>query len=258
MVASPQTLNTPPFAWPAGGVVLIPAFNEEESLPPLLAEVRRELPALTIVVINDGSADQTAAVARAAGVHVLDLPFNLGVGGGTQVGFQFALHHGFQYALRLDADGQHPPSEAWKLMKAMMDSPSDLIVGSRFGVTKVNISTRFRYVGIKSLAMFLSMICRARISDPTSGFWLVNRRLLHLFARNYPSDYPEPEALALLRRLGYAFREQPVVFRARAIGQSSIGRWDTFYYALKVGLALSVDRVRPVDERLSANRLCPS
>ena len=252
------TASDAPFVWPERGVVLIPAFNEEDALPAVLAEVRRELPALTTVVINDGSGDQTAAVARRAGVRVLDLPYNVGVGGGTQAGFQFALHHGFDYALRLDADGQHPPSEAWKLMKKMRAESCDLVVGTRFGGAKPHISTRLRYVGVRLLALFLSLICRSRVSDPTSGFWLVNRRLLHLFSRYYPCDYPEPEALALLRRLGYAFCDQPVTFRARAAGRSSIGRWDTLYYALKVGLALSVDRVRPINAVLSAHRVSAS
>lgn len=243
-----------PYIWPERGVALIPARNEEESLPGFLAELRRELPALTVVVINDGSVDRTAAVARLAGVHVLDLPCNLGVGGAVQVGFQFALYHGFDYALRLDADGQHPPSEAWKLMETMRAESCDLVVGSRFGGATPNISTRIRYLGNRSLALFLTLICRSRVTDPTSGFWLVNRRLLRLFSQYYPYDYPEPEALALLRRLGYAFREQSVTFRVRAAGQSSIGRWDTLYYALKVGLALVVDRLRPVDTHLSANR----
>jgi glycosyltransferase involved in cell wall biosynthesis len=252
----PETTETrgDRFVWPGRGVVLIPAFNEEASLPALLDEVRRELPDLAVVVIDDGSVDCTAEAARRAGVRVLELPCNLGVGGATQVGFRFALENGFDYALRLDADGQHPPAEAWKLMAAMQAAPCDLVIGSRFGGERSNISTRVRYVGIRSLALFLSLICRSRVSDPTSGFWLVNSRLLRLFSRYYPSDYPEPEALALMRRLGYDFCERPVTFRTRAAGQSSIGPWDTFYYALKVGLALAVDRVRPVDHRLSAHR----
>jgi hypothetical protein len=243
-----------PFVWPGRGVVLIPARNEEDALPGFLAEVQRELPALAVVVINDGSVDQTASVARRAGVLVLDLPCNLGVGGAVQLGFQFALHHGFDYALRLDADGQHPPSEAWKLLEKMRAESCDLVVGSRFGGEAANVSTWIRYLGIRSLALFLTLICRSRVTDPTSGFWLVNRRLLRLFSQYYPYDYPEPEALALLRRLGYVFHEQPVTFRIRAAGQSSIGRWDTLYYALKVGLALVVDRLRPVDTHLSAHR----
>ena len=242
------------FKWPTGGVVLIPAYNEEASLPTFLEEIHRELPSLEVVVINDGSNDNTAHVARCAGVHVLNLPCNLGVGGAIQVGFQYAYYHGFDYALRLDADGQHPPSEAWKLMQAMKENSSDLIIGSRFGSTPTNISTRFRYIGIRSLALFLTVICRSRVTDPTSGFWLVNRRLLHLFSEHYPCDYPEPEALALLRRLGFTFLEQPVMFRKRTAGNSSIGQWDTLYYAVKVGLALSVDRLRSIDPRLASHR----
>lgn len=249
-----QALPPQSFVWPERGVVLIPAWNEQDALPGFLAEVRLALPALTVVVINDGSADRTAAVARRAGVHVLDLPCNLGVGGAVQAGFQFAIHHGFDYALRLDADGQHPPAEAWKLMETMHAQACDLVVGTRFGGATTNISTRVRYAGIRSLALFLTLICRSRVTDPTSGFWLVNRRLLRLFSQYYPSDYPEPEALALMRRLGYTFHEQPVAFRTRTSGQSSIGRWDTLYYALKVGLALVVDRLRPVDTHLSAHR----
>jgi glycosyltransferase involved in cell wall biosynthesis len=237
------------------GVILIPAFNEEASLPTLLAEVRRELPDWAVVVINDGSSDRTSDVARRCGATVLDLPCNLGVGGTIQAGFQYALNEGFDYALRLDADGQHPPAEACKLMQAMKDEGCDLVIGSRFGATNGRISTRVRYFGIKALALFLSIICRSRVTDPTSGFWLLNRRLLALFARSYPYDYPEPEALALLRRLGYSFCEAPVQFRQRTAGQSSIGRWDTIYYAFKVGLALTVDRVRPVDEKLSVHYL---
>ena len=127
--------------------------------------------------------------------------------------------------MRLDADGQHPPSEAWKLMEAMRSSSCDLVIGSRFGGTKINISTRLRYMGIRLLALFLSVICRSRVSDPTSGFWLMNRQLLHLFSRSYPCDYPEPEALALLRRLGYAFYEQPVTFRPRTASITR-SKWD--------------------------------
>ncbi|HBA86078.1 MAG TPA: glycosyl transferase family 2 [Verrucomicrobia bacterium] len=240
---------------PGRGVILIPAYNEEASLPSFLAEVKQALPEWAVVVINDGSNDRTSEAARQCGATVLDLPCNLGVGGTIQAGFQYALNMGFDYALRMDADGQHPPMEACKLMRTMRDESCDLVIGARFGATNELISTRVRYLGIKALAVFLSLICRSRVTDPTSGFWLLNRRLLALFARSYPCDYPEPEALALLRRLGYSFCEAPVQFRQRTAGQSSIGRWDTIYYAFKVGLALSVDRVRPVDEKLSVHYL---
>ena len=235
--------------------VLIPAFNEALSLPRLLAEVREALPGATVLVIDDGSSDTTAYVARSHGATVISMPYNVGVGTAVQTGFQYAWRNGFEYALRFDGDGQHPPEEACHLLEAMRTGAYDLVIGTRFGGEQKMISTRLRYLGVRFLALFLSMICRSRVTDPTSGFWLVNRRLLYVFSLTYPCDYPEPEALALVRRLGYAFGEVPVRFRPRTAGQSSIGRWDTFFHAFKVLLALVVDRMRPVDVRLAANRV---
>lgn len=233
--------------------VLIPAYNEQESLGALLDEISKELPGWPVIVVSDGSTDNTVSLARGAGVRVLDLPCNLGVGGAVQAGFQFARTLGFERVLRLDGDGQHPPAEALKLVRAMDESRADLVLGSRFGLDQECISTRLRYVGIRALAAFLSNICESRITDPTSGFWLVNRRLLTYFAQYYPSDYPEPEALALLRRQGYSMTEVPVRFRTRRAGESSIKTWGTIYYALKVGLALLVDRVRPINHLYARN-----
>ncbi len=232
-------------------VVIIPAYNEEASIGPLLRELREAVPDLPAVVICDGATDRTAEIARAAGAVVLDLPCNLGVGGAVQAGFQHALARGARLCVRIDADGQHPPSELPKLLDAAARSNSDLIIGSRFSSQGLHTSSVFRFLGIKLLAVFLSLICRKRVTDPTSGFWAVKRPLLHYFAREYPVDYPEPEALALLRRHGYSFDEVPVAFRARAAGRSTIHGWGTVYYALKVGLALLVDRVRVLDPALS-------
>ncbi len=234
-------------------VVMIPAYNEALCLPDLLAEVQKSLPDVPVLVINDGSHDATAQVAREHGAHVLNMPYNAGVGTAVQAGFQYAWQNGYSYLLRLDGDGQHPPSEAHHLLTAMQDGDVDLVVGSRFGGEKQIVSTRMRYVGVRGLALFLSMICRSKVTDPTSGFWLVNRRLLYVFSQSYPCDYPEPEALAFVRRLGYSFREVPVRFRPRTAGESSIGQWDTFFHAFKVLLALIVDRVRPVQPGISAH-----
>lgn len=231
--------------------LIIPAYNEEASLRGLLKEVREHVPELDVVVISDGSTDRTVAVAAAAGAQVLDLPCNLGVGGAVQAGFQYALARGYRLVVRIDGDGQHPPSEIRRLLEFAAQHPADLIIGSRFSSAGTHTSTLFRFLGIKLLAGFLSVICRHRVSDPTSGFWVVKRGLLHYFAADYPVDYPEPEALALLRRQGYSFAELPVTFRPRRAGRSSIHGWGTVYYALKVGLALLVDRVRVIDPRLA-------
>ena len=224
---------------------MIPAFNEAAAIGPVLAELRQHLPGLPVVVICDGSTDGTAEVARAGGAVLLELPCNIGVGGAVQAGFQYAIEKGYRWAVRIDADGQHPPSQIPLLLERAARSEADLIIGSRFVGSRDHRSTLFRFCGIR----LLSLICRQRIGDPTSGFWLVKRPLLHYFAREYPVDYPEPEALALLRRQGYSYEEVAVNFRTRQAGQSSIRGWGTVYYALKVGLALVVDRVRGVDTR---------
>lgn len=233
-------------------MVLIPAFNEEASLPRVLAEIRQQLPGASVTVVDDGSADGTAEVARDCGARVLRLPCNLGVGPAVQTGFKDALECGFDFVLRLDADGQHPPMEARKLVEAMIRHPTDLIVGTRYGVGSTYHGNRFRRVVLKGLAVFVSLICRKRITDPTSGFWLVSRPLLQCFALHYPSDYPEAEAIALLRRQGFSLEEVPVAFKPRQAGQSSIQAWETVNFAAKVFLALFVDRLRAVDPRGSA------
>ena len=241
----------PPDSLLARTVVIIPAFNEEASVGHVLDELQAVLPGVRAVVISDGSKDNTKAVAASRGVAVLDIPCNLGVGGTVQAGFQYAIRNGYDHVVRIDADGQHPPSEIPKLMADMAEGGADLVIGTRFGHVRQRVSTRFRYLGIRVLAVFVSKICRSPVTDPTSGFWMLNRPLLDYFANYYPSEYPEPEALALMRRQGYAYREVPVLFRVRTAGESSIKPWGTVYYAIKVGLALVVDRLREVNQRFA-------
>ncbi len=233
-------------------MVLVPAYNEEASISRLLADVRRHLPGAALVVVDDGSADRTAEVAREAGARVLRLPCNLGVGPAVQTGFRYAIESGFDYLIRLDGDGQHPPAEALKLIEAMRSQPTDLVVGTRYGEGSTYRGNWFRRVVLKGLAVFISIICRKWITDPTSGFWLVSRPLLQCFSLHYPSDYPEAEAIALLRRQGFSLEEVPVAFKPRQAGESSIRAWGTVLFAAKVFLALFVDRLRAVDRRGAA------
>lgn len=228
-------------------IVALPAYNEEASLRFTVEAVREALPDVPILVINDGSQDNTAALARSLGVILLDMPHNVGVGPAMQSAFQYAVQHGYQALLRLDADGQHPPSEAVKLIQRRLDTGADLVVGSRFEGGKGRVSSQFRTLGVKGLAFFLSLICRIRISDPTSGFWLVSTPLLQYFSKEFPTDYPEPEGIALMRRLGYTYAEVPVRFRERKHGKSTIGAFDTVYFIVKVGMALVVDRLRSMN-----------
>jgi len=234
--------------------VIIPAYNEEAAISSLMDELNEYVPLLDAIVINDGSVDNTAALARVKGAIVLNLPCNLGVGDAVKVGLKYAYEREYQFVVRIDGDGQHPPSEIPKLIDAIKKGEDDLIIGSRFIGERSYASSPLRWIGIKLLAVFLSIICRSRVTDPASGFWIINRKLLYYFAHDYPTEYPEPEAIALMRRYGYNFREESVMFRARTTGRSSIRTWGTFYYAVKVGLALLMGRIRPINPRFeSAN-----
>ena len=257
LAIQPKPASTPAVPPLPSMVILIPAFNEQRSLGALLDEVKRECPGRDVVVIDDGSSDLSAPVARAHGARVLSLPHNLGVGGAVQAGFRYAFEAGYAFAVRLDADGQHPPAAIARLEARMAAGDVDMVVASRFveGTGEGYQSTAMRQLGIGLLARALTRICRQSVTDPTSGFFLVNRRLLYFFAHRYPTDYPEPEALALLRRQGYSFAEVGAVFRERRQGVSSIGGWGSIYYMIKVGLALLVDRARRVDPRFERSRL---
>lgn len=227
----------------------MPAYNEEASLRPLAAELSAALPGCDRLVVNDGSTDGTSALARSLGFTVLDMPHNAGVGCAMQAGFQYAVSHGYDAVVRLDADGQHPPSEIATLLACRSCTGADLVVGSRYAGSGARVSSVWRGLGSRLLAWFMGVICRTSVTDPTSGFWLVSSPLLDYFARDFPTDYPEPEAIALLHRLGYSYAEAPVDFRARKHGRSSIGSIDAIYFMVKVGIALAADRVRRIDQR---------
>jgi glycosyltransferase involved in cell wall biosynthesis len=236
-------------------LVIVVAYNEEACIGTVLDEVRRFVPELDILVVNDGSVDRTVAVAREKGVRVLDIPCNLGVGGAVQAGCAYAYENGYEFAVRIDGDGQHPPREIPTLLAVMSEAKTDLVTGSRFLGQHSYTSSPLRRAGINVLCVILSAICRRRVTDPTSGFQVLNRPLLYFFSKHYPADYPEPEALALLRRQGYDFQEVAVEFRGRLAGESSISGWGTMYYIVKVLLALVVDRARPVDPRYARHNV---
>ena len=234
---------------PKNTIVLIPVFNEEANILVLLREVEEHLPGVPVCVINDCSRDGTAQKLKRAGGARLNLPCNLGVGGAMQAGFRYAVEQGYDYAIRLDGDGQHPPAECAALIERMGQGNVDLVTGSRFLADGGYTSSRVRQAGIAGLSAFLSWACRQKITDPTSGFQMVNRLAMTYFSHQYPSDYPEPEALALLSRQGYRLAEVPAKFRERQAGKSSIRRWGTVFYMFKVCVALFVDRCRAVDPR---------
>jgi glycosyltransferase involved in cell wall biosynthesis len=236
----------------SNSLVVIPAYNEQATVGSVVRAVRDELPSFDILVVDDGSTDGTSVCAEAEGAIVLKHPFNLGIGGAVQSGFKFALENGYDYAVQIDGDGQHSPTEVHKLMTAMDRGGADMVVGSRF------LSADYEYpapisrrTGIHIFAFVCSRITRQRISDPTSGFRLCNRRAIELFARDYPHDYPEVEATLMLHYHRLRMREIPVQMYERGGGASSIsGSGKSVYYMVKVLLAIGVGlfRARPVVE----------
>ena len=169
----------------ARAVVIVPAFNEEASIGGLIDEIRRYVPELEIVIINDGSSDRTPFVAAAKGATVLDLPCNLGVGGAIQAGFRYAFDQGYDRVVRCDGDGQHDPVGIPLMLQTLEADPGiDLVIGSRFLSEETYSNTIIRSMGIRALSWLLTVICRKRVTDPTSGFQAVNRPLLYLFSRS--------------------------------------------------------------------------
>jgi glycosyltransferase involved in cell wall biosynthesis len=228
------------------GIAIVPALNEERAIAHVVDEIRAYDPELEIVVVDDGSLDGTAQVARAAGARVLRLPFNLGIGGAVQTGFRYAHENEFEYAVRVDGDGQHDPAQLGAVVQPLMRGAADIVVGSRYlspGGDGYRSSVP-RRMGIRILARVVSALTGQRITDPTSGFQALNRKAIALFAADYPHDYPEVEALVLLLRHRLRLREVPIEMRPRTAGRSSIQTLSSGYYMVKVLLALLVGSFR--------------
>ena len=219
-------------------LVIVPAWNEDRDLPAVLAELRRAAPEWDVCVVDDGSSDATTRVAREGGATVLRLPMNLGIGGAVQTGYLWAREHGYEIAAQIDGDGQHDPQYLTAAVRPIVAGTADLVIGSRHLGAGGFQSTALRRAGARYLSWFLLLRCGARVTDPTSGFRLAGRHAIELFAAIYPSDYPEPEAIALAARRGLRVEEVPVAMRERQHGKSSIGPARTLYYLIKVSLAL--------------------
>jgi glycosyltransferase involved in cell wall biosynthesis len=225
-------------------IAIVPAFNEEHTVARVIEEIRAFDPGFAIVVVDDGSTDRTAVVAERLGVQVLRLPFNLGIGGAVQTGYQYALDNGFELAVQVDGDGQHNPQEIAGLVDPILEERADMVVGTRFAEGGGYRGTRLRRVGIHLFAGLVSLMVGQRVTDTTSGFRAVNRKGIRLFAADYPHDYPEVEATVLLARHRLQMVEVPVVMRIRETGSSSITALRSVYYMVKVLLALFIGLFR--------------
>lgn len=221
-------------------LAIVPAFNEEAVVANVILEILKASPDADVLVVDDGSSDATAEVAHAAGARVARLPFNLGIGGAVQTGFRVAWDEGYDVAIQIDGDGQHPPGELACLLKPLVEGRADYVIGSRFAGPSDYQAPKTRRSGILLLSWLVSRIVGHRMTDTTSGFRAAGRRTIELFAAHYPHDYPEVEATVIAARGGLRVVEVPVQMRARAAGRSSISPLQSVYYMIKVLLAIGV------------------
>lgn len=227
-------------------LAIVPAYNEGGMVGRVVRDIQRQELGFDVLVVDDGSTDATAAEAAADGAIVIRHPYNLGIGGAVQSGYKYALRHGYDVAVQVDGDGQHKPEYLGELLRALQTGgeQADMVYGSRFRGDpgyKVPVGRR---AGNLIFSVVLTALIRQRITDPTSGFRMTNRRGIELFARDYPHDYPEVEALLMLHAHRLRIHEVHVRMNARGFGRSSIDYPRSAYYMVKVLLALFVGLFR--------------
>jgi len=221
--------------------VIVPAYNESGAIVRTVENIFDKMPGCEIVVINDGSTDDTYQRALTTNAQVVNLPNNLGIGGAVQTGFKFAETHGFNYAFQIDGDGQHDPGESVLLIERLIQTGADIVIGSRWlGRGEFN-STTSRRIGMKALEWLVSSKTKERFTDTTSGFRLFNRRAIQQFALHYPTDYPEVETIVIATRMGMKVVEAPVKMLPREHGKSSIRGFRSAYFMIRIFLTISTN-----------------
>lgn len=219
-------------------LIIIPAYNEEESILHTIEDLKTYVPEVDYIVVNDCSTDHTRQLLIKKHVPFLDLPVNLGIGGGVQCGYRYARDQGYDIAVQFDGDGQHMAEYVQELILPIEQNQADLVVGSRFIMRKGFQSSALRRFGINFLSGLIYLLCRIRVQDVTSGMRAVNRKVIVEFAGEYAQDYPEPEAILQAAFHGDRILEIPVQMRKRQKGTSSINAFRSVYYMIKVSLSL--------------------
>lgn len=220
-------------------LIIIPAYNEAENIKNVVDNLAENFPQYDYVIVNDSSKDDTEMICRQNNYNYLSLPINLGIGGGVQTGYKYALEHGYEIAVQHDGDGQHDPAYIEKVIQPILDGKADIVIGSRFLLGEGFQSSASRRAGIRFLSAFIRVSCGARVKDVTSGFRAVNGRYIKFYAE----DYPEPEAIVTASLNGARVQEVPVQMRERRRGVSSINLKRSVYYMVKVSIAILVCRI---------------
>jgi glycosyltransferase involved in cell wall biosynthesis len=225
-------------------LIIVPAFNEEKSIDKVLKSIKRDCSFCDVVVINDGSLDNTAKIAEQNDVAVISVPYNLGIGGAVQTGLLYAQKNDYDIALQLDADGQHKAEEVAKLINTLDGDGADMALGSRFKDKNDYHSTYMRRLGNMIFSGLIGVVTRQFFTDSTSGFRAFNRRAIAFLARNYPTDFPEPESLVILKKHGFTIEEVPVAMEERQGGQSSVTKFKAVYFMTSISIAILIDWIK--------------
>lgn len=229
-------------------LIIIPAYNESENILNTVKCIEKDAPDFDYVVINDCSKDNTVDILENNHLNFVNLPVNLGIGGAVQTGYQYALENGYDVAVQVDGDGQHDPKFLGDLFETLVKENADMVIGSRFIKNEGFQSTFARRMGIVYFTKMIKSLTGTTITDPTSGFRLVNKDVIALFANDYPRDYPEPESIVALLKRKKKVLEVPVQMKERQGGVSSIRLWNSVYYMIKVSIAILVECSRTYKE----------
>ena len=224
-------------------LIIIPAYNEAANIEKVINNIVQNYPQYDYVIINDGSTDKTEKVCVNAGYQVLNLPINMGIGGAVQTGYRYAKKNNYDAAVQIDGDGQHDVAFLEDMLKLLETGEADVVIGSRFVQKEGFQSSQIRRVGIRFLSILARILTGVQVRDITSGYRVVNRRFIEIYAKDYPADYPEPEAMIIAAVHGGIIKEYPVVMRERENGTSSITFKKSVYYMIKVTLAMLVRRL---------------
>lgn len=219
-------------------MVTIPAYNEEKNIFRVVNAVKFNNPGVDVVVINDGSRDLTGLEAERAGAFVINLPQNLGIGGAVQTGYIYASRKGYDVVIQVDGDGQHDPKDLSRLIDSIEKDEADMVIGSRFNEKTDYESTKMRWLGINFFSKLVSFVCRRDFLDTTSGYRAVNKKVINIFAKYYPRDYPEVETIVYASKRGVRIKEISVDMKKRQGGKSSITPLKSIYYMIKVTCAI--------------------
>jgi hypothetical protein len=224
-------------------LVIIPAYNEAENIEHVVRHMREQAPQYDYLVVNDGSADDTLKLCRQAGFHYLDLSINMGIGGAVQAGYIYAYKNDYDIAVQMDGDGQHDIAYLEQMLAPILADEADVVIGSRFLKKEGFQSTAGRRLGINILSGLIRLLTGKKIADVTSGYRAVNRRFIDIYSKDYPTDYPEPEAIVAAIMHRGRVQEVPVQMRAREGGTSSITFKKSIYYMIKVTIAILICRL---------------